>query len=278
MRYSFVGLILAGLTSTFALAASAPSMDQLAATKHNFRNPASPFNSLLGQDASGAKLTTCQPCHTPHHAWVDGNVSERLWNHEMSGATYVLYEGDSHAWTGNTDGSQGMDRVSRLCLGCHDGTVALDAFGMDSSGSRSQGTTKFLASNVNNLGTNFQDDHPVGVDAQAATATGAPAGRLKTPTISYNGTMNDPSGALNPDGTPKQVPDPNSGIKSVAFPVANEPYTTTLGVSTITGSTGYYVACRTCHNPHGKGPAPLQPYSKLLNCAPENLCTSCHYK
>lgn len=263
MRYSLLGLILAGLTSTFALAASAPSMDQLAATKHNFRNPASPFNSLLGQDASGAKLTICQPCHTPHHAWVDDNVSARLWNHEMSGATYVLYEGDSHAWTGNTDGSQGMDRVSRLCLGCHDGTVALDAFGMDSSGNRSQGTTKFLASNVNNLGTNFQDDHPVGLDAKATELTGAlPTGsHLKPPTVSYNTTG-----------------DPTSGVKSVAFPVANEPYTTTLGVSTITGGSGYYVACRTCHNPHGKGPAPLQPYSKLLNCAPENLCTSCHYK
>lgn len=170
MRYSIVTLIVVALTSTFAAAAS---FDQLAATKHNFTNPASPYKALLGTS------TICQPCHTPHHALTDatGNlnasISSFIWNHAMSTATYTLFDGSTGSFIGQVDGSQGMDRVSRLCLGCHDGTVALDAFGMDPSGSgaRFAGTTPFTSGAVANLGTDFRDDHPVGIVAQVSDAT-----------------------------------------------------------------------------------------------------------
>src|SRR5687767_3737693 len=32
----------------------------------------------------------CKPCHTPHNA-VEANVSSRLWNHELSTASYTLH-------------------------------------------------------------------------------------------------------------------------------------------------------------------------------------------
>ena len=192
----------------------------------------------------------------------DIKISGRLWNHAMSEATYTLYEGDAAAFTTNTDGSQGMDRVSRLCLGCHDGSVALDAFGMDpaGTGNRFAGTTNFAAGAVANLGTNFRDDHPVGIDAMATNASGVPSGYLKTPTVSYNTTG-----------------DPTSGIKSVKFPVFNYA-SQSLSVYPITGSTGYFVSCKSCHTPHGTGLASLTPYPNLLNCDPAYLCNSCHYK
>ena len=89
----------------------------------------------------------CKPCHTPHFAMVG---LPRLWNHELTVASYTLHEG---AGTAEDD----FDIYSRLCLSCHDGTVALDSFG-------GQTGSSFVPVGKN-LGTDFTDDHPVGSDA-----------------------------------------------------------------------------------------------------------------
>ena len=51
----------------------------ITATRHNFN--ADGYSWADGQ--------ICKPCHTPHHAVVDGSISSRLWNHQLSGATYT---------------------------------------------------------------------------------------------------------------------------------------------------------------------------------------------
>jgi predicted CXXCH cytochrome family protein len=250
MRYSLVTLIALVLTSSFALAAST---DQLAATKHNFS--AGGFAGTLGQS------TMCQPCHTPHHAITEGAISTRLWNHALSGATYTLYEGEQAAAVGTggipNEDSQGMDRVSRLCLGCHDGTVALDSFGMGPDGTPGGhvGTQPFLATNVNNLGTDFRDDHPVGIDAKALNLDGsAPTGsRLKPAVLSF-----------------VQV----GGVNTTTVSSAK---IGTLSLAKIT-STGWVVGCKTCHNPHGSGATNLTPNPFLLYTSPAVLCGTCHFK
>jgi len=58
----------------------------------------------------------CLFCHTPHRA-----VSQTpLWNHRMSEASYTPYTSSTtKAAVGQPTGS------SKLCLSCHDGTVAL---------------------------------------------------------------------------------------------------------------------------------------------------------
>lgn len=258
------------VVGSLALAAAAPKMDQIAATKHNFNRAGGTYSAGLGMSATGEKYTICQPCHTPHHAILDAtgardsNISSKLWNHAMSTTDYKLYDGSTAAFTTQVDGSQGMDKVSRLCLGCHDGTVALDAFGMD--GRTTNTANKFAANDINNLGTDFRDDHPIGLKAQVADSTGAvvtstrngvTSPSFKTPTVTVS-----------------------SGKTSVAMPVVGAAYDTNLALYTITGSStgGFYVGCRTCHNPHGTGAANLQPYSHLLNCDPALLCNSCHYK
>lgn len=277
MRYSIVTLVAAVLTSTFAMAAApppnpAPKMDQLAATKHNFNRSGGTYagsGAYLGVSPTGEKYTVCQPCHTPHHAILDGTgardetISGYIWNHAMSNATYTLFSdtaatGQTGAFTGQTDGSQGMDRTSRLCLGCHDGTIALDAFGMN--GRTSNVTNKFLATDVNNLGIDFRDDHPVGITGKVTDLTGAVTLRnglpsFKTPTLKTT-----------------------NGVLSVKMPVVGAAYDTSLSLYNITGGTGFYVGCRTCHNPHGSGDTNLTPFSHLLNCDPALLCNSCHYK
>lgn len=238
MRYSIVTLILVALTSTMALAANT---DQLAATKHNFTTGT--YNLGTGN--------ICQPCHTPHHAITDDAISTRLWNHRMSGATYTLYDGSTAAFTTNVDGSQGMDRVSRLCLSCHDGTVALDAFGMGTTGipGGNTGSLYFSATDTRNLGTNFTDDHPVGSEALVLNNDGSAAHtpyRLKAPDITGVAT----------------------GKASIS------------GLSLAKMADGFVVGCRTCHNPHGTatGTADFSAFPKLLNKSEATICTSCHYK
>ncbi|USN99290.1 MAG: cytochrome C [Phycisphaeraceae bacterium] len=90
----------------------------------------------------------CKPCHTPHFAMAG---LPRLWNHELTVANYTMHEGAGTA-------ADDFDIVSRLCLSCHDGTVALDSFGGETGGS-------FIPAGAN-LGTDFTNDHPVGSDAQ----------------------------------------------------------------------------------------------------------------
>jgi len=101
----------------------------------------------------------CQPCHTPHNASTALPVV--LWNHAVTAATYTLYSSPTmNATTGQPDG------VSKACLSCHDGTVALDSFG-GSTG------TNFIGGNAN-FGTDLSNDHPVSFtyDNTLATADG----------------------------------------------------------------------------------------------------------
>ena len=101
---------------------------------------------------SGGEI--CRPCHTPHAA---NTTAGRLWNHTLSTATYTLFEGE-------TGTSADLDRESRLCMSCHDGTVALDAFGGMGGGSA------FIPGSAN-VGTDLRNDHPIGKDAIYPTTT-----------------------------------------------------------------------------------------------------------
>lgn len=109
-----------------------------------------------------ARNQICLPCHAPHNAIVrDASgvlVGAPLWNHTLSTATYVLYVDPT---TGqNVTGE--VDTNSRLCLSCHDGTVAVDSFG---GGAGTQQLTGGL------IGTDLSNDHPIGEAAIWPTTT-----------------------------------------------------------------------------------------------------------
>ena len=152
-----------------------PAMAQIQLSDHDFS----------GMSWSGGEI--CKPCHTPHNAMPD---LPRLWNHELTTADYIMHGGAGDA---ETD----FDIVSRLCLSCHDGTVALDSFGGRTG-------TSFI-SGRENLGTDFTDDHPVGSDGEYPP----------DPKPSWwDGAMRDPSNFpsgvrlkdwVNPDGVTRKV-------------------------------------------------------------------------
>ena len=127
---------LAGLAIATVGLVTANAPAQIASSSHDFSTMA----------WSGGEI--CKPCHTPHNA-ISGQP--RLWNHELTTATYTMHGGTG---TATVD----FDQVSRMCLSCHDGTVALDSFGGTSG-------TSFIPGDAN-LGINLTDDHPVGSDAE----------------------------------------------------------------------------------------------------------------
>ncbi len=62
----------------------------------------------------------CVFCHTPHAARKEAP----LWNRADSGRTYITYWSPTLDAYGQGGGPE-VDGSSRLCLSCHDGTVAL---------------------------------------------------------------------------------------------------------------------------------------------------------
>lgn len=71
---------------------------------------------------SGSQI--CVACHTPHGANVSVTDAP-LWNHALTTQVYTLYSTSPtlNATPGQPTGT------SRLCLSCHDGTVALNNYG-----------------------------------------------------------------------------------------------------------------------------------------------------
>jgi hypothetical protein len=71
----------------------------------------------------------CRVCHVPHdHSQAAQRYSNGLlWNHAVSTATYTMYD---NAWSSTLTGAQDAQPTghSKLCLGCHDGTVGIDTF------------------------------------------------------------------------------------------------------------------------------------------------------
>jgi predicted CXXCH cytochrome family protein len=117
----------------------------------------------------------CIVCHTPHNA-LSG--VQPLWNHDLSTATYTPYS--SNTLTA-TDVAQ-PTAESKNCLACHDGTVALESFGGNGTGS---GGGPLGAGNPNNVGTDLSDDHPVSFTYDLALANAD--GGLADPTTVNSG-------------------------------------------------------------------------------------------
>ena len=113
----------------------------------------------------------CIVCHTPHNATTLPDAP--LWNHALSTATYTLYaSGTLNATMGQPDGS------SKLCLSCHDGTVAIANYGGVTNG------TVFMTG-TNLVSTDLSNDHPVSFLYDAALATADPG--LRNPTTALSG-------------------------------------------------------------------------------------------
>lgn len=226
----------------------------------------------------------CIFCHTPHKS----STQAPLWNRFDSTASYMPYGSTTtKATIGQPNGA------SKLCLSCHDGTVAL---GMVRSRSTpitmSGGVTTLPSGRVTNLGTDLSDDHPVSFPYNAALVTAN--GQLKNPPttgrvhVDSSGNMQctschdahdsqygnfltvDPAGGALcltcHDKTGWNTASHSTSTKTWNGTGTN-PWFHTTNLTTVAAN-----ACESCHNPHGAaGKARLLNYN-----VEENNCYPCH--
>lgn len=77
------------------------------------------FSSLV-DNPWNTREEICRTCHVPHDHGRTIYPVGLLWNHEVTTQTFTPYTMVDGTTTGQPDG------ISKLCLGCHDGTVAID--------------------------------------------------------------------------------------------------------------------------------------------------------
>ena len=133
-------------------------------SKHDF--------STTGPSAtykSATQTQVCVYCHAPHS--TPGNAP--LWNHASTTANYTLYNTAFSSTLNATTAQPGG--VSKLCLSCHDGTVAVDSFG------GATGSVSVTGSPL--LGIDLSNDHPIGFVYDAALVTADPGLKAVTTAV-----------------------------------------------------------------------------------------------
>ncbi|MBV9087456.1 MAG: hypothetical protein JOY79_08235, partial [Acidobacteriaceae bacterium] len=100
-----------------------------------------------GTVKSTTETGVCIFCHVPHGAIPKAE----LWNRQLPGDIYQQYGSTTYTQTNNPISTQ-----SKLCLSCHDGTIALGQ-------TLATGDLNIpsLMPAANKLGTNLAADHPI---------------------------------------------------------------------------------------------------------------------
>lgn len=177
----------------------------------------------------------CVFCHTPHSQ----SATQYLWNRTTSNASYTMYSSPTMDTTATAPGD-----ASKMCLSCHDGTVAYNAL-INMPGSGKNGTSTIgpdsLMTGWDKIGPNLSNDHPIGMIYNVAYTQ--ENGGLHTPTGGVNG-----RNATVSDGT-NSLPLSGSALATatVECTSCHDPHKTTYGEFLRIANTGSQM-CLTCHN------------------------------
>jgi hypothetical protein len=213
-------------------------------TKHNL--------SVSGPGPVKAVSETqiCIFCHTPHNA----SPSTPLWNHAPSGVTnYTTYSSATLKSYHSQADAPPIDGVSKLCLGCHDGTVALGAVV-----SRQEPIQMVTIPNV--------------VDATGKLLPGA-GGYMGTD-LTLGHTLEGHSAGGHPvsiifDQALATLRNSDPALSHLHWPITDR------DVKLYPTQGGHGVQCTSCHEPHGaKGGAGAPPLWQKPTF--EEVCLVCH--
>ena len=249
---------------------------RVADTKHNLTagGPGTVRTASAGE--------VCSFCHTPHAA----NPIAPLWNRENPGTYYRTYESTTlEADVGQPTGS------SRLCLSCHDGTIALTQT-YNQRNAPAGGTIYISSADRGLIGTDLSDDHPISFtyDAGLAAAQGELAHPQSLPpqlpldrnqqlqcTTCHEPHDNTHGRFLRMDNTESRMCracHQVSGWDSSAHAVsaaslggARRDQWRNLDATTVRGA-----GCESCHRPHSAGGR----QRLLRHEAEEDNCFNCH--
>jgi predicted CXXCH cytochrome family protein len=196
----------------------------------------------------------CIFCHAPHTNGritmpTDGSVVQAdapLWNHTITSQTFTPYtSGTLNSVPGQPNGT------SKLCLSCHDGSIALEAYGKATTGTHFIYDSKFggtgsttgaagATSSTKLIGTDLTNDHPISFVYDAAL-------------VAADKELNDPV-------TATILP----GLNSVTGTIKEK----------LLDRTGQ-VQCTSCHDVHNT--AGINKLLKVNNTG-SALCLTCHNK
>jgi predicted CXXCH cytochrome family protein len=232
-----------------------------------------------GRLRSADERQVCVFCHAPHNT---GGVRP-LWNREFSGASYKIYASSTlDARPGQPTGS------SKLCLSCHDGTIALGSVLSRAERIRMTGGD-YIPAGLTNLGTDLSDDHPVSFYYTSGLA--ASDGQLADPGALPAEIRLGPAGELectachdphkNTFGDFLVKPNEFAGLCTSCHVMdgwaasahrLSEASVRDASIGDWPYQTVAENACRACHRPHSAGG-----HERLMIAeAEEDNCLSCH--
>lgn len=150
-----IAILLVASTSAFAIIAG--SLHDLSAT------------------GGGNNLSSCQYCHTPHHASADTDSTLPLWNRAMPAGPFTLYDsgagGAGAEVTLSSTPVNAPGKHSLTCLSCHDG---VSNYGdVIVGGARLSDVT--MAGSTKAIGEQLTTTHPIGVAWNAGNLAGLAA-------------------------------------------------------------------------------------------------------
>jgi predicted CXXCH cytochrome family protein len=126
-------------------------------TKHDLSSKTGP-----GPYKALSEDRICVFCHTPHNAFPQ----TPLWNKKMEGTNYDSYPPYSSTTMVSKPG--GPTGVSRLCLSCHDGTLALGEVRLPSKKIDMTVPGGIPASSPSNFGVSLANHHPISFEYSKA--------------------------------------------------------------------------------------------------------------
>ena len=200
----------------------------------------------------------CIFCHTPHNA----SPIRPLWNRYLPVDNYRIYASRAlDAVPGQPTGS------SKMCLSCHDGTIALGVVYSRTDPILLAGGVTFLPDGPSNLGTDLSDDHPISFRYDSALS--AQDAHLLDPALLPEEVQLDAFGELQCT-TCHDAHDDSRGNFMVMHNLESQLCKACHQITDTTITD--HQDCSACHQPHT---APSGPYL-LRGPTVSDTCFSCH--
>lgn len=241
------------LIATLGLGAAAASAQQSVVDSPHNLSASGP-----GSIRASSEEQVCIFCHAPHNA----SPIRPLWNRAMPTDAYAIYTSRAlDAEPGQPTGS------SKMCLSCHDGTIALGAVVSRTTPIGMVGGVQTIPPGATNLGTDLRDDHPISFRFDSSLATSDP--KLRDPVGLPHEVMLDENSELQCTSC-HDAHDNALGDFLVMHNGSSELCVTCHQVGTTT--IAEHQQCNACHQPHT---APSGPYL-LREPTIGGTCLACH--